>query len=237
MKRIIITLTSGALSGTASGTIVGSTVELGTTQWDGDIPDLQTDSATISIADGPTITMDGNAWRELESNDLEDDFICLLSLSEPRAQKIVDLASAGSTCFRALVVRDGDTESCTVYASAEDDDDFLSEAESDKGHVVWTPSDNAPNSPYFGDRANDVDQVDIADVLADFLADARIEALAAAEKKAMNLSRMIARMLVPGDAADDNQPVDPVNFASDAPVTLERLVRECRQLLDEAQLN
>lgn len=236
MKEILIEQTAGEACCVYTAIADGSKVTIGAPVWGEVTPQDPTDSVTISAVNGPSITMNGAAWRELEDNSLVEGFIRLLILSELRAAKLVSLAESGATCYRGLATRDSGTESCTTYATTDDENDHLRDADDEAGYVVWSANDNPTDSAYFGSGSDDIEEIDIADALNGLLRDAIEEATRDAATKSLSMVRLIARLLIPSDTHEDGTPVDSATFGADASETLARLVKECRGVIQAAEV-
>lgn len=233
MKQIILRLKAGNTIGTATATVTGSAVQVSAMQWSPAPADSHTESASFTIVNGPSITMNGDAWRTFESSGLTEDVIRLLVLSPARAETLVRLAEeTGDTCYRGLVTRDGDTESCTTYAATDDADVHLRQADEEDQIIIWSTNDNGSGKAYLGGGSDDIEEVSIAEVLADFLMASYTEAAKEAMAKAFDFTKLVARMTIPGDKTGDGSTVEEGSFISDAPWTLERLVQESRRLTE-----
>jgi hypothetical protein len=189
---------------------------------------MPTVRAEISVMNGSMVALTGNAWRALEEAGCVATFVQLLALDAGAAGKVVDAAENGSTVFRTIVTTSDCTLSQTVYTSTDDTDVIFDTAKSDG---LWEYNEGNPiDDVYLGGGKDDIEQIGIADYLADLLRTARARAQASRHAAALRLLERIAAMKKWGEPDESGKPFEPSDGLDDSHDALMGLIDDARAL-------
>ncbi len=139
-------------------------VSYGLMLWKDEDATQETVQARLSFEGQDTVTMTGDAWRNLEMTGQLELFVRLAALSPKAAQEAADLIDQEGEprIFIAIATRDAGTESCTVYCASDKESDILEEAEASHD---WQANDNFPDRAYLGGGKEDIEETDLKSYL------------------------------------------------------------------------
>lgn len=230
-KNFTLTLVDvNGVRGNARGAVNGTHVMVGQVDWSGAEPE-HTDNAHLVFDAGPTITMSGNAWREIESSGALEGFIRLFLLDRAKAEKVIELAAeAGRPYYKAILTRDAGTESCTAYTTTNEDEETILEEEN-AAYIQWEANDNFTDRAYLGGGEDDVEESTLDDIVSELLHDAEREAQKTASHRAYELTQRLAKLLSDGDRDADGNIFKPNDGFEDSHLMLTRFIGEAREIV------